>query len=903
MSLKDYYFLIILIFPCLLIGQGETSNWYFGQGAGIEFQNDGSVIATTDGQLSTFEGCATISDSLGNLLFYTDGITVYNRNHTIMQNGNGLFGDPSSTQSAIIIPQPGDENKLFIFTVDTSSFQGDPDFGLRYSIVDMTENDGNGAVMQKNIKLLDFCSEKITAVVKDCFEQSIWVMTLSTENANPQEVLNTYYAYEVNTDGIQTNPVKSTFELITEDPRGYLKFNADGTRLASANFTDGLYIYDFDNETGIVSNQQKLAILSGNSFPYGLEFSPNQQYLYAQASNNAPPTELGVHSSSLIQFDLNENDIVGSQVVIDVRPIYRGALQLGANNKIYRALTENFTTGTSFLGVIENPDEKGAAANYNHNAISLNGKIGTQGLPPFIQSFFDKTSLIQNADGTTSNTLSVCEKEQFVLEAENITQAIYNWQKDGVAIENSGPILTIDNATIDDAGLYTLEIILSDPSACPIIGEAFITVNSLPETPTIDLTQCDLDEDNSSDGITLFNLEQIISDEDDYFFFESTDDINSNNFIQQPIGYINTTPFNTTIFYKKVNELGCENIGELNLSVIPTLTDNSSQRTLNTCDENPEDTILEGSFDLFEALDSNTITNFETTFYLNRQDVALEINPLPSNYFSETSVVYARVENENQCVNIIEINLLVNPTPVIEFPDKILFCTDGPPIIVSAADGYDSYRWTKNNDSGIISSSTNQLTISEIGFYSLEVGFTYTFENQIFECTSTKIFEVVPSNIATIENVIIQDISDENSVEILVSGDGDYEFSIDGLTYQDSNTFNNVAAGIFSIFVRDKNNCGIAEKLISVIGYPKFFTPNGDNINDTWQIIGLNNDFQPNSTISIFNRFGKLMTQISANSIGWNGTVNNNQLPESDYWFSVMLDDGRVFKGHFTLKR
>ena len=126
---------------------------------------------------------------------------------------------------------------------------------------------------------------------------------------------------------------------------------------------------------------------------------------------------------------------------------------------------------------------------------------------------------------------------------------------------------------------------------------------------------------------------------------------------------------------------------------------------------------------------------------------------------------------------------------------------------------------------------------------------------------------------------------------------------MDDIVYQDANIFNDIAPGIFTVFVRDKNNCGISEELISVVGFPKFFTPNGDDINDTWQIKGISNEFQFNTTVSIFSRFGNLITQFGTASEGWDGTNNNNQLPESDYWFSVTLEDGRIFKGHFTLKR
>ncbi len=904
MLLKNRWILLLLFLPFLVIGQGETSNWYFGERAGLKFENDGSVNPITDGQINTFEGCASISDSYGNLLFYTDGITVYGKNHQVMSNGNGLFGDPSSTQSAIIVPKPQDPEKLYIFTVDTSSFEGDPNRGLNYSLVDMSLDGGSGEIVQKNVRLLNNCSEKITAVVKDCFEQSIWVMAFSTENGS-NGPYNTYHAFEVNTLGVQTNSIKSSFNIEVNDSRGYMKFNADGTKLASANSFDGLFFYDFNKDTGIVSNQLPLNIKGKSLFPYGVEFSPSQQYLYIHATNNAPADELGVHTSSLVQYDVLATDIEASQIIIDERPIYRGALQIGSDGRIYRTIADNYFNGTPFLGVIQNPDDAGTAANYQHNAINLNGRNGTQGLPPFIQSFFDKTSLVQNADGTKTNSLIICVGENFLLQAEEIVGAIYNWEKDGIALANSGASLVVNPVEISDAGRYSLKVILPDLNACPILGEAFISVNELPDTPSLVLTQCDVDETNSEDGITTFNLEQIIIDDDNYFFYETIADNENNNFIQEPVGYVNNTPFNTTVYYKKINKNDCESIGELNLQVIPTLTSDSFKRTIYVCDENPDDLILNGSFDLLEAIDSDILENFEVSFYSSRQNASLEVNPIINTpYLSEPGVIYARIENNNQCVNTLEISLVVNPTPQFSFPDKILFCTDGPPETLVAPAGFDFYKWRQINvNPSKELSSSEELVIENTGLYELEIGYNYFIEGETYECTYLKQFEIVPSNSAVIDDINIKDFSDNNSVEILVSGDGNYEFSIDGVNYQGSNNFTDVAPGIFSIYVRDKNNCGISEELISVIGYPKFFTPNGDGIHDSWQLIGLNSEFQPNSSISIFNRYGNLVALINSTSDGWDGTYESKALPAADYWFKTVLEDGRVFKGHFALKR
>ncbi|CAN0600197.1 unnamed protein product [Laminaria digitata] len=139
-------------------------------------------------------------------------------------------------------------------------------------------------------------------------------------------------------------------------------------------------------------------------------------------------------------------------------------------------------------------------------------------------------------------------------------------------------------------------------------------------------------------------------------------------------------------------------------------------------------------------------------------------------------------------------------------------------------------------------------------------------------------------------------------VEVEVSGDGDYEYSIDGINYQNEPRFDNVESGFYTVLVRDKNGCGMSEREISVIGFPKFFTPNGDGANDTWQIIGANKNFG-DQIIHIFDRYGKLVKQISTSTIGWDGSMNGQLLPSSDYWFRITMNDGKEFKGHFSLKR
>nr|WP_262916844.1 T9SS type B sorting domain-containing protein [Aestuariivivens insulae] len=206
----------------------------------------------------------------------------------------------------------------------------------------------------------------------------------------------------------------------------------------------------------------------------------------------------------------------------------------------------------------------------------------------------------------------------------------------------------------------------------------------------------------------------------------------------------------------------------------------------------------------------------------------------------------------------------------------------------------------------MVLSNDKALPVSEPGDY------TITITNPTTLCPRNKTVSVKASEKASItqDDLTIVDISENNSVTInnpASLGSGTYQFALgskDGevvFPYQDSNVFNNVRAGIYTLFVKD-DICGTTELDLYVVGYRKFFTPNGDGSNDYWQIQGLS-ALQANSNIHIYDRFGKLLKQLAPLSQGWDGTFNGTLMPTDDYWFSVVLSDGRNFMGHFTLKR
>jgi gliding motility-associated-like protein len=207
-----------------------------------------------------------------------------------------------------------------------------------------------------------------------------------------------------------------------------------------------------------------------------------------------------------------------------------------------------------------------------------------------------------------------------------------------------------------------------------------------------------------------------------------------------------------------------------------------------------------------------------------------------------------------------------------------------------------TYSWTLDGIP-IASEKKYDWTVNTKGIYKVE-----TTNSQ--GCSRTRTITVNASDKAIVKVDII-DLSSENSITIFATGAGDYVFSLDNENgdYQTNNVFINVSAGIHTVFVKDLNGCGIVPKEVAILGIPTYFTPNQDGYNDTWNLKGVNAIFNAETSIRIFDRYGKLIKEINPLGEGWDGTYIGQQMPATDYWYSIQLQDGRVFKGHFALKR
>ena len=255
---------------------------------------------------------------------------------------------------------------------------------------------------------------------------------------------------------------------------------------------------------------------------------------------------------------------------------------------------------------------------------------------------------------------------------------------------------------------------------------------------------------------------------------------------------------------------------------------------------------------------------------------------------------------------------LVTINPEINFPEMISICDNEGSSTITTTDVAEGYKWFKVDQFGneTLLSTTAEVLLSEDGDYRYEAYNTISQSGNSIECPTSKIFRVEISEVATITAVDISQNLGNLRVEINVQGIGDYEFAVNNIDgpYQASNVFTGIPSGQVTVFVRDKNGCGITQETVeqdlTVEGFPKFFTPNGDGVNDFWQFIPPINTGSNNlSSIFVFDRFGILLAQIEPTSQGWNGDFNGSPVPASDYWFKAITQDSKELKGHFTLKR
>ena len=778
--------IILAILLCnLSYAQSPAGIWYFGKKAGINFNFGPSPVSINNGQLETDEGCATLCDGNGNLLFYTDGISVWNRNHLIMPNGTNLKGDPSSTQSAVIVPKPGSTTLYYVFTVDELAKSD----GMRYSIIDINLDGGLGDITVKNVALFSPTLEKITAV-KHANETSIWIVGHRYDS-------DAFVAYELSDLGLQLPVSSSTGSFLGNNNQktiGYMKSSPNGQYIACANAGDSsnMQLFSFNNSNG------QIDLISTSNFAfnglgaYGVEFSSNSELLYVSR------VDYTNQLSEIFQFNIvseNETLINNSKTLISTQNystsefigVY-AALQLGPDQKIYVARNNSF-----YLSAINNPNTAGLGCQFVENAVPLQNKC-KYGLPSFVTSYLELNYIVED----------FCFGNNTKFIAPNFTAALtYEWDfNDPTSTSNTSNSINPTHV-FSSSGNYIVSLTVTTSTTTSIFTKLVSIVDAPVANPVTSFKKCD----ENNNGKALFNLND-----------------------------------------KNPEVLGIQN----------------------------------GSIYLIK-------------YFATFNDAQNNLNQLPSNYTntSNPQTIYVKIQTmDGVCFDITSFDLIVTKIPKIGLDSTEYYCKNffPNPIILSAENQNASeiltYVWSNGETSQTIN-------INQAGTY------TVTATNNT-NCSTTRTITVLNSEIATITSIFQGQIGD-NYVVVNTSGEGNYSYSLDQEfgPYQYSSTFNNVSPGEHIVYVKNENGCGIVNDKFSIIGYPKFFSPNGDGYNDYWQLEGKNINV---ISLRIFDRYGRLIEEVTSKN-GWNGKYNGSNALATDYWFVAELASGEKVKGHFSLIR
>ncbi|MET7028208.1 T9SS type B sorting domain-containing protein [Sediminicola luteus] len=362
-----------------------------------------------------------------------------------------------------------------------------------------------------------------------------------------------------------------------------------------------------------------------------------------------------------------------------------------------------------------------------------------------------------------------------------------------------------------------------------------------------------------------------------------------------------TINVNTSAFYRvKVSTTGETIFSDVQIGFITAPTTFAVADEI-TCSD-------QGFYDLFqkdiEALGSQSATDFIVSYHNSLPDAVDGLNQLPKEYpiRAGQETIYVRTTSlaNPECFDVTQqFELQVLQTPEITFPTEIFLCENSTSVVIGELNANMNYRYSW--DSG---ATTSSIEVDEGGTYIL----TMTYEENGFPCERIVPIAVVISKTPAITDVIIEDVQDNNTVTVITDIEGQFEYQLDNGPFQVGNIFTNVIPGDHMVTINDLKGCGSVSESIVVVGFPKFFSPNGDTVNDEWHIVGIEALQDP--VIFIYDRYGKLLRQMTKDSMGWNGDVNGKSLPSSDYWFKLTYIDARgqrttakFIDSHFSLKR
>ncbi len=426
--------------------------WYFGFNSGIDFRS-GTAVPLSGGQTQNFEGNTVVLDKNDSLLFYSDGRYIWNKNHQTMPDGAGLMGHTSSTTSGLIVPLPESDSLFYLFT--STSLTG----SITYNVVDITLDNGLGDIIpgQKNIVIETNSSEKLAAI-QHANKKDYWILT---HNMTSKEIR----SYLLTSTGLSLASVNNSIPIslsIADHAIGQIKGNLSGSQIAFACYdSDTAMVYEFDNSTGQLGNNIATLSSFNNGRVYGIEFSPNEQFLYI-AEGTSP-------FGKLYQYDLNagsSQDIGNSRVDVDTQvQALRGSLQLAPDGKIYYSRWNHNT-----IGIINSPNLAGLACDANMFGFVVPG-MSQGGLAALPNNVFNRCMFI-------SDKICLGNSNSFFYEADAVDSVLWDLG------DGTTSMLDSFSHIYADTGQYLIELTMYSS----ILGEkTLIDSIRIYDSPDVDL--------------------------------------------------------------------------------------------------------------------------------------------------------------------------------------------------------------------------------------------------------------------------------------------------------------------------------------------------------------------------------------------------------------------------------
>lgn len=924
-SLCISFFLLVLFQNSY--AQKEASNWYFGFKAGVSFSS-GSPVALPTGPMTADEGCATISDANGNLLFYTNGIEVWNKQHQIMQNGANLNGAESTTQAAIIVPQPGNDSIYYVFT--NNALQDAPG-AIWYSVVNMKLNSNLGAVTVKNVRLTtitQYLTEKLTAVLH-CNNKDVWVITRMWESTE-------YFAWLVTSAGVAASPVISTTQnFLTghgSSKQGYLKVSPDGKKIASVQDEPirNIEISNFNNQTGKITNtiNTPVQLMLPNEVPqpffglwaYGIEFSPDSRLLYNSGKNVVAYTnpDRFYNVSFIYQYNISVHDslqIVQSRKLIDTTPTgnYHMAMQLGIDNKIY--VSERFA---NFLSSINSPNSLGAGAGFQLASVPIPGQC-ILGLPPFIQSYFGNNIYNYSFNNNCSS--------------QNVSFQINNTQGySSIKWDFGDPPSGINNtSTIPNpahnftaAGIYEVKLIVNrsnNPCAIPDTIQKSIWVGNVSTFLGVDTTICEKDtitlQVNAPNGVN-------------YLWSNNT----TGNAIRvtNPGTYAVRVTAGACTYDDEIivsqqllprfslgNDASiCSNVS-ITLQPTPAIPNGNylwntnattATLTVNTAGQywlQGKDNLGCSWRDTIQVA-AKQLPNFnlgKDTGICQQQTLLLNTQIPNANYLWSTGAtsqsiivsaagIYWADVTKDGCTYRDSLELSTKPLPVVNLGKDSTLC-EGQTLLLNAANTGATYLWQDN-------SVQQNFTVNRAGEYNVMVNLN--------GCTKRDTIKVdynlkprftlgADKIICPGETIVLQ--ANPNNVTGI------------SFAWQNGSTlpvFSTNQPGLYVLAAT--NQCGTTTDSVVLkdgtckIYVPNAFTPDANRINDIFKV--LNTEAVTEFEFIVFNRWGQVVFQTKDKNQGWDGRMNLSEMPAGMYPWTLKYkemgsNEARFLKGQVMMIR